>query len=195
MKKSIINIAQTSEISWHPLTKMLYQNFIRCYDDDYIKKLSEIGEHQYALIPQTIYFTVTGKSQNKSKKGSVNTEVMNYQIVAGVFNPWFVVKGIKHKKAQKTLICLLPNSDESLQDFEQAITELIIGDFFNAISSANMPFVASSFLGMNSDEHDFGKRFFMALMEEKLIAENYARFFGITRDALYKQIEKSKKNL
>lgn len=192
MKKSIIAIAQMSQISWHPLTEKLYQSFIHCYDNDYIKKLSEIGERQYPLIPQTIYLTALDKSQKKSKKGSVNTEVRNYQIVAGVFNPWFVQNSIKHKKSQKTLIALSPENGESLQDFEQKVAKFIVGDFFNAVSSANMPYLAASFFGLNNIDDELGKHFFMDLTDEKLIAENYANAFGITRDALYKQYEKSK---
>ena len=191
MKKSIITIAQTSQITWHPLTSTLYQHFIRCYDNDYIKQLSKIGERQYALIPQTIYLISTGKSQNKSKKGSVNSEVRNYQIVAGVFSPWFVENTIKHKKSQKTLIGLSSENDQSQQDFEQEVVKLIIGDFFNAVSSANMPYIAGSFFGINTIDCELAKRFFMDLMGRKLTAENYAKFFGITRNALYKQFEKS----
>ncbi len=194
MKKSIISIAQTSEISWHPLTSALYQTLIRCYDNDYIKQVSEIGEQQFPLIPQTIYFISTGKSQHKSKKGSVNTEVRNYQIVAGVFNPWFVENSIKHKKSQKTLIGLSSENEQSQQDFEQEVAKLIIGDFFNAVSSANMPFIGSSYFGLNEVESTLAKQFFMDLIGEKLIADNYAKFFGITRDALYKQLEKANRN-
>ena len=101
MKKSIIAISQMSQISWHPLTEKLYQSFIHCYDNDYIKKLSEIGERQYPLIPQTIYFTALDKSQKKSKKGSVNTEVRNYQIVAACSIRGLSKTALNTKKAKK----------------------------------------------------------------------------------------------
>ena len=55
-----------------------------------------------------------------------------------------------------------------------------------------MPYLAASFFGLNNIDDELGKHFFMDLTDEKLIAENYANAFGITRDALYKQYEKSK---
>ena len=197
MKKSIITIAQQSKISWHPLTASLYKSFIKCYDDDFIRNLVENYPNQHRCIAQVIFFIHDSTSVKKSKKNDINSKVNNYQIVAGVFNPWFEEGFIKDKASETIFICLSADVDMDKQVFKQKIAEFILADFFKAIGTANMRFIANSFFGLSSltdekGEKNLANQFFVALSGEKLTGENYAKFLSVTRIALYKQIQRLK---
>lgn len=200
MKKSIITIAQQSKISWHPLTAHLYKTLIACYDDAFIRHLSQHCPNQHQVIPQVVFFIQTGTSEKTTKrKNEINAKTNDYQIVAGVFNPWFDESCLKNKQSDTTFICLSADANTEKQAFEQQLAEFILGDFFRAIGTANMRFIGNSFFGLTSltDEtvdKALINRFFMALTEEKLTAENYVKLLGVTRIALYKQLEQLKKS-
>lgn len=199
MKKSIITIAQQSKISWHPLTAYLYKTLSACYDDAFIRNLSQHCPNQHHVIPQVVFFIQTGTSEKTTKrKNEINAKTNNYQIVAGVFNPWFVESGIKDKHSQIIAICLSPATDMSKQAFEQAVCEFILGDFFKTVGTANMRFIANGFFALSNIDAEIAEkasinRLFTALTGDKLTADSYGKLLGMTRMALYKQLEQLKK--
>lgn len=192
MKKSIITIAQQSKISWHPLTAHLYKTLIACYDDAFIRHLSQHCPNQHQVIPQVVFFIQTGTSEKTTKrKNEINTKTNDYQIVAGVFNPWFVESSIKNKHSQIIAVCLSPSTDMSQQTFEQVICEFILGDFFKIVGTANMRFIANGFFSLSNPEiveRALVNRLFTELTGDKLTADSYAKLLGMTRIALYKQL-------
>lgn len=189
MKTSIRKIAKESDIKWHPLTEILHKIFIECYEDKFVQRLS-IYNH-YQLIPQTIYVLCSGSKKKKVvKKRDVNDTVKNFQIVAGVFNPFFDSNYFRERSDNTVFIELEKSPNESDEDLHKQLIDFILADFFKAVTTGNMKKIGLSFAVVSKDnEHSFHEHInllFQNLTKGKLTGENYANFLGVGRDMLYK---------
>lgn len=190
MNKSIIKrIAKNSNLSWHPMTKNLHKSFMKSYSDEFYRTIIEMFQDNLQSSQQTIYL-ISNREQVKllnQPKNSKEKANIDYQIVAGCFNPWFDDEVLRTNK-QLVAIELSPVEDQSKKAFEDELQALILLDFLKSLSQANMSALGNNFHELRNViksskqlEHVYSE-----LMGNKISAEQFSEYFGRQRDFVYK---------
>jgi len=190
MNKSIIKrIAKNSSLSWHPMTRKLHESFMKSYSNEFYRTIIEMFQDSLQSSQQTIYLISNREkvkliNQPKKSKEKVN---IDYQIVAGCFNPWFDDEVLRMNK-QLVAIELSPVKGQSTKAFEDELRTLILLDFLKSLSQANMSALGNNFHELRNViksskqlEHVYSE-----LMGNKISAEQFSEYFGRQRDFVYK---------
>ena len=190
MNKSIIKIiAKNSNLSWHPMTKNLHESFMKSYSDEFYSKIIKIFQDKLQLSQQTIYL-ISNREQvkllNQPKKSKEKVNI-DYQVVAGCFNPWFDDEVLRTNK-QLVAIELSPVEDQSKEAFEDELQTLILLDFLKSLSQANMLALGNNFFPLRDAVVSSEKleRVYLELMGHKISAKQFTKYFGRQRDFVYK---------
>ncbi|WP_296173487.1 hypothetical protein [Psychrobacter sp. UBA2769] len=190
MNKSIIKrIAKKSNLSWHPMTKKLHKSFMESYSDDFYSTIIKMFQKKLQLNQQTIYL-ISNREQVKllnQPKNSKEKANIDYQIVAGCFNPWFDDEVLRTNK-QLVAIELSPAEGQSRKAFKDELQILILLDFLKSLSQANMSALGNNFFALkdvvvSSEELE---RVYLKLMGHKISAKQFTEYFGRQRDFVYK---------
>ncbi|WP_201543546.1 hypothetical protein [Psychrobacter immobilis] len=190
MNKSIIKrIAKNSNLSWHPMTKRLHKSFMKSYSDEFYSTIIKMFQDNLQLSQQTIYL-ISNREQVKllnQPKKSKEKESIDYQIVAGCFNPWFDDEVLRTNK-QLVAIELSPVEGQSKKAFEDDLQTLILLDFLKSLSQANMSALGNNFHGLRNIVKSSKQleHVYLELMGNRISAEQFADYFGRQRDFVYK---------
>jgi len=190
MNKSIIKrIAKNSNLSWHPMTKKLHKSFMKSYSDEFYKTIIKMFQYNLQLSQQTIYLISNReevKLLNQSKKSKEKVNI-DYQIIAGCFNPWFDDEVLRTNK-QLVAIELSPVEGQSKKVFEDELRTLILLDFLKSLSQANMSALGNNFHELRNiiKSSEQLKHAYSELMGNSISAEQFAEYFGRQRDYVYK---------
>lgn len=190
MNKSIIKrIAKNSNLSWHPMTKNLHESFMKSYSDEFYSKIIKMFQDKLQLSQQTIYL-ISNREQvkllNQPKKSKEKVNI-DYQIVAGCFNPWFDDEVLRTNK-QLVAIELSPVEDQSKEVFEDELQTLILLDFLKSLSQANMVALGNNFHELRNiikSSKDL-EYIYSETMGNRISAEQFSAYFGRQRDFVYK---------
>lgn len=191
MNKSIIKrIAKNSNMSWHPMTRKLHKSFMKSYSDEFYRTIIEIFQDNLQSSQQTIYLISNRekvKLINQPKKSKEKANI-DYQIVAGCFNPWFDDEVLRTNK-QLVAIELSPVEGQSKKAFEDELRTLILLDFLKSLSQANMIALGNNFHELRNiikSSKDL-ECIYSEIMGNKISAEQFSAYFGRQRDFVYKQ--------
>lgn len=190
MNKSIIKrIAKNSNLSWHPMTKKLHKCFMKSYRDEFYSTIIRMFQDNLQLSQQTIYL-ISNREQVKllnQPKKSKEKENIDYQIVAGCFNPWFDDEVLRTNK-QLVAIELSPVEDQSKKAFEDELQTLILLDFLKSLSQANMSALGNNFHELRNIVKSSKQleHVYLELMGNRISGEQFADYFGRQRDFVYK---------
>lgn len=190
MNKSIIKrIAKNFNLSWHPMTKNLHESFMKSYSDEFYSKIIKMFQDKLQLSQQTIYL-ISNREQvkllNQPKKSKEKVNI-DYQIVAGCFNPWFDDEVLRTNK-QLVAIELSPVEDQSKEAFEDELQTLILLDFLKSLSQANMVALGNNFHELRNiikSSKDL-EYIYSETMGNRISAEQFSAYFGRQRDFVYK---------
>lgn len=190
MNKSIIKrIAKNSNLSWHPMTRKLHKSFMKSYSDEFYRTIIEIFQDNLQSSQQTIYL-ISNREQvkllNQPKKSKEKANI-DYQIVAGCFNPWFDDEVLRTNK-QLVAIELSPVEGQSKKAFEDELRTLILLDFLKSLSQANMIALGNNFHELRNiikSSKDL-ECIYSEIMGNKISAEQFSAYFGRRRDFVYK---------
>ena len=190
MNKSIIKrIAKNSNLSWHPMTKNLHESFMKSYSDKFYGKIIKMFQDKLQLSQQTIYL-ISNREQvkllNQPKKSKEKANI-DYQIVAGCFNPWFDDEVLRTNK-QLVAIELSPVENQSKEAFEDELQTLILLDFLKSLSQANMVALGNNFHELRNiiKSSEQLEHLYSELMGNRISAEQFAKYLGRQRDFVYK---------